>query len=296
MLSPSGIRQRSLLLQVVRSFFYSRDYLEADTPARLPALIPEGEIQPLRSEERFLQTSPELCMKRLLAGGCERLFQLCRCFRKGERGRLHQEEFTMLEWYHVGWGYAELMRESEDLARHLARFCAVQGWQELPAWAAQPELWPRLTVAEAFRSFAGITAEQAIDEARFDLLLVERVEPELARLGAVFLCEYPAALASLARTKPDNPAVAERVELYISGVEIANGFSELTNATAQRRRFEAEMAKAGIDRRLMPEKFLRDLERLPACAGIALGLDRLFMLLLGKGSIAEVLPFADQDL
>jgi lysyl-tRNA synthetase class 2 len=296
MLSPSGLRQRSLLLQAARSFFYSRDYLEADTPVRLPALIPEAEIQPLRSEERFLQTSPELCMKRLLAGGCERLFQICRCFRKGERGRLHQEEFTMLEWYQTGWTYAELMRESEELARHLARFCAEQGWQKLPAWAAQPEPWLRLTVAEAFQQFAGIAPEQAIAEGRFDLLLVENVEPKLAELGAVFLCEYPAALASLARPKPDNPAVAERVELYISGVEIANGFSELTDVAAQRRRFEAEMAKAGIDRRLMPEKFLRDLERLPDCAGIALGLDRLFMLLLGKNSLADVLPFADEDL
>lgn len=296
MLSPADLRKRSLLLQAVRSFFYSRDYLEADTPIRLPALIPEAEIEPLRSEERFLQTSPELCMKRLLAGGCERLFQICRCFRKGERGRLHQEEFTMLEWYHVGWSYVELMQESEALARRLAGFCAAHGWQDMPAWATQAEPWPRLTVAEVFQRFAEITAELAIAEGRFDLLLVERVEPELAQLGAVFLCEYPAALASLARPKPDNPAVAERVELYISGVEIANGFSELTDAAAQRLRFEAEMAKAGIDRRLMPEKFLRDLEQLPPCAGIALGLDRLFMLLLGKNSIADVLPFADGDL
>jgi len=151
-------------------------------------------------------------------------------------------------------------------------------------------------VAEAFQRFAGIAAEQAIAEGRFDLLLVERVEPELARLGAVFLCDYPLALASLARPKPDNPAAAERAELYVGGIELANGFSELTDATVQRRRFEAEMAKAGIDRRLLPEKFLRAVERLPDCAGIALGFDRLLMLLLGKNSIAEVLPFADGDL
>lgn len=296
MLSPTELRKRSLLLHAVRSFFHSRKYLEADTPVRLPMLIPEAEIQPLRSEEYFLQTSPELCMKRLLAGGCERLFQVCHCFRKGERGRLHQEEFTMLEWYQTGWSYLELMQESEELARYLARFCAEQGWQELPTWARQPEPWPRLTVAEAFQRFAGMTAEQALTEGRFDLLLVERVEPELARLDAVFLCDYPISLASLARPKQDNPAVAERVELYISGVEIANGFSELTDAVAQRQRFEAEISKAGIDRCLMPEKFLHDIERLPACAGIALGLDRLFMLLLGKHSIAEVLPFANGDL
>ncbi len=296
MLSCSDLRKRSALLQAVRSFFHARDYMEADTPARLLALIPEAEIQPLRSENRFLQTSPELCMKRLLANGCERLFQICRCFRKGERGRLHQEEFTMLEWYQSSWSYVELMAECEELVRSLTRFCAEQGWQPLPAWAAQPEPWPRLTVADAFQQCTGITAEQAVKEGRFDLLLVEKVEPELARLSAVFLCDYPIALAALAKPKQDNPAVAERVELYINGIELANGFSELTDAAAQRRRFQAEMDKAGISSSLMPEKFLLALERLPDCAGIALGIDRLFMTLLGRSSIAEVLPLADEDL
>ena len=217
MLSTSDLYKRSALLQAIRSFFYTRKYLEADTPIRLPLLIPEAEIQPLRSEDRFLQTSPELCMKRLLANGCERLFQICHCFRKGERGRLHQEEFTMLEWYQTGWSYVELMAECEALIRSLAQFCAEQGWhwQPLPAWVTQAEAWPRLTVAQAFQRFVGISAEQAIRENRFDLLLVEKVEPALAHFGAVFLCEYPIALASLARPKQENPAVAERVELYI---------------------------------------------------------------------------------
>lgn len=296
MLSPADLRKRSALLQAVRSFFSARNYLEADTPVRLPALIPEAEIRPLTSEGRFLQTSPELCMKRLLAGGCTQLFQICRCFRKGERGRLHQEEFAMLEWYQVGWSYVELMRECEELVRHLACCCAELGWQELPVWAKQPEPWLRLTVEEAFLRFAGVSAAQAAAEGSFDLLLVEKVEPELARLGAVFLCDYPLALASLARPKQENPAVAERVELHVNGIELANGFSELTDSQAQRRRFSAELAKAGISSELMPEKFLRALEHLPECAGIALGLDRLFMLLLGRDSIAEVLPFADGDL
>ncbi|MCW5205796.1 EF-P lysine aminoacylase GenX [Desulfobulbus sp. F5] len=296
MLTPSDLHKRSVLLQAVRSFFLTRNYLEADTPIRLPMLIPEAEIQPLTSEGRFLQTSPELCMKRLLAGGCSRLFQTCRCFRKGERGRLHQEEFAMLEWYQVGWSYVELMAESEALVRELAHICAEQGWQDLPAWAAQAEPWLRLTVEEAFQRFVGISAEHAVATGHFDQLLVEQVEPELGRLGAVFLCDYPIALAALARPKPDKPTVAERVELYINGIELANGFSELTDATAQRRRFSAEMKKAGISSELMPEKFLRAVEQLPDCAGIALGLDRLLMILLGRKSIAEVLPFADEDL
>ena len=295
MLSPADLHKRSFLLQAVRSFFLARNYLEADTPARLPALIPEAEITPLRSEDRFLQTSPELCMKRLLANGCDQLFQICRCFRKGERGRLHQEEFTMLEWYQTGWSYVELMAECEELVRGLARFCAEQGWQPLPIWAAQPESWPRLRVADAFQQFADISAAQAVKDGSFDLLLVDKVEPELARLGAIFLCDYPIASASLARPKQDDPAVAERTELYINGIELANGFSELTDAAVQRQRFQAEMAKAGISRSLMPETFLRALELLPDCAGIALGLDRLFMMLLGRNSLSQVLPLTDED-
>jgi lysyl-tRNA synthetase class 2 len=296
MLSPADLHKRSFLLQAVRSFFFARQYLEVDTPIRLPVLIPEAYIQPLLSEDRFLQTSPELCMKRLLARGSTQLFQICRCFRKEECGRLHQEEFAMLEWYQVGWSYVELMQECEDLVRHLAHLCADQGWQVLPAWAAQAEPWQRLTVEEAFLRFVGIPAEQAVAEGSFDLLLVEKVEPELAQLGAVFLCDYPLELAALARPKQENPAVAERVELYINGIELANGFSELTDSQAQRQRFSAELVKAGSNRDLMPDKFLRDLEQLPECAGIALGLDRLLMTLLGKNSIAEVLPFADEDL
>ncbi|MBW1750904.1 MAG: EF-P lysine aminoacylase GenX, partial [Deltaproteobacteria bacterium] len=117
MLSPEGLQQRSRLLQVVRSFFLSRSYLEVDTPIRLPVLIPEAEIIPIESEDWFLQTSPELCMKRLLARGSSQLFQICHCFRRGERGRLHQQEFTMLEWYHTGWNYLELMDECEEMVR-----------------------------------------------------------------------------------------------------------------------------------------------------------------------------------
>lgn len=295
MLSPHGLGQRSFLLQSVRSFFSARSYLETDTPIRLPVLIPEACIQPLRSEDRFLHTSPELCMKRLLAAGCTQLFQLGHCFRQGERGRLHQEEFTMLEWYHVGWTYVELMQECEELIRHLAHACAAKGWQPLPAWVSQPEPWLRLTVEEAFCRFAGMSAAESAARGSFDLLLTERVEPELAKLGAVFLCDYPLALASLARPKADQSA-AERVELYLDGIEIGNGFSELTDAQAQRQRFAEELLQAGLEQSRMPEKFLRDLEHLPACAGIAIGVDRLLMILLGRTSIAEVMPLADADL
>lgn len=296
MLSPDDLHKRSCLFQQVRNFFLNRNYLEVDTPIRLPCLIPEAEILPLVSEERFLHTSPELCMKRLLASGTSRLFQICHCFRKAEHGRLHQEEFTLLEWYQVGWSYVDLMAECETLVRHLAFFCAEQGWQLLPAWATQASPWQRLTVEEAFIRYAGISSTQALSEGNFDLLLVEKIEPQLVDLGAVFLKDYPLPLAALARPKADQPELAERVELYIQGIELANGFSELTDAASQRRRFQEEMLQAGIPDKLMPEKFLQALQYLPDCAGIALGLDRLLMLLLGCKNLAEVLPLADEDL
>jgi lysyl-tRNA synthetase class 2 len=297
MLSPEGLRERSRMTQAVRNFFLDRLYIEVDTPIRLPVLIPEAEILPLTSEDRFLQTSPELCMKRLLASGCSRIFQICPCFRKGERGRLHQEEFTMLEWYRVGWSYIELMEECEEMVRLVAeqrRGVLRRDGREISLEGP----WRRLTVDEAFRRYAGVSADQAVRTGMFDELLVEKVEPELGWSTPVFLCDYPITLASLARPKQGDPEVAERFELYIGGIELANGFSELTDPAAQRRRFSGEINKIEKQNRScrMPEKFLDALEHLPDCAGIALGLDRLFMLLLGRDSIAEVLPFCDDDL
>ena len=290
-------------MQAVRQFFLSRSYLEVDTPVRLPVLIPEAEIIPLQSEGRFLQTSPELCMKRLLANGCSRLFQICPCFRKGERGRLHQEEFTMLEWYHTGWSYFELMRECEEMIRAVALQVGGKADQgQVLHWAGKEislaPPWQRLTVEDAFQRYGGVSAAGAADKGMFDEILVEKIEPNLGWQTPVFLYDYPISLASLARPKAENPEVAERFELYIGGVELANGFSELTDATVQRQRFSDEIDKAALHGRhlAMPEKFLQSLEQLPECAGIALGLDRLLMILMGADNLADVLPFSDEDL
>ena len=229
-------------------------------------------------------------MKRLLAHGASRLFQICHCFRKGERGRLHQEEFTLLEWYHTGWSYDEPMSECKTLVQSVAGHFQER---EIPLSLASP--WQRMTVEDAFRRFAGIGARQAVDRNMFDEILVERVEPKLGWDRPIFLYDYPIALASLARPKPGNPELGERFELYIAGTEIANGFSELTDPVVQRDRFIREIAGMK-ERQVLPEKFLRSLADLPECAGIALGLDRLLMLLLGEQEITAVLPFADSDL
>ena len=305
MLSPKGLQQRSRLLQAVRNFFLSRSYLEVATPVRLPVLIPEAEIVPIGSDDWFLQTSPELCMKRLLARGCSQLFQVCHCFRRGERGRLHQEEFTMLEWYHTGWSYIELMAECEEMVRSIAGQAAGRGgagagsslsWAGRAISLASP--WQRLTVEDAFQRYAGVSAAEAAGNDSFDQILVERVEPNLGWQRPVFLYDYPIALASLARPKRENPEVAERFELYIGGVELANGFSELTDPVVQRQRFirEIDRTAAGGRRPPLPEKFLQALADIPDCAGIALGLDRWLMIVSGARTIGEVLPFAEGDL
>ncbi|WP_028583410.1 EF-P lysine aminoacylase EpmA [Desulfogranum mediterraneum] len=301
MLSPEGLRQRCRLLQAIRSFFLGRDYLEVDTPIRLPVLIPEAHIQPFESESWYLQTSPELCMKMLLAQGCRQLFQLCHCFRKEECGRHHQTEFTMLEWYHQGWDYTSLMAECEQLFRYLAAglsgFSGVVGsdrlsYQGRSILLAPP--WQRLSVAQAFGRYAPLSLEQALAEDCFEELLVEAVEPRLGWQTPVFLCDYPLELASLARPKAENPAVAERFELYIGGLELANGFSELVEPQLQRRRFlqELESIRAQGRTAKMPEGFLESLEELGETAGIALGVDRLLMLLLGREQLKDVIPFA----
>ncbi len=337
MLSPQRLQQRSDLLQAVRTFFLSRSYIEVDTPIRQPVLIPEAEIRPVPAGEWFLQTSPELCMKRLLASGCTQIFQICHCFRQGETGRLHQEEFTMLEWYHTGWDYHDLMDECEQLIGAVGQCLTTATVQNVmptltlsdkSAWQnhnRQPQKamkvgprgmassqvlrfsdkkisltppWQRLSVEEAFQKFCGTSAQQAVEQGRFDELLVERVEPHLGWDSPLFLYDYPVALASLAQQKKTDPAVAERFELYIGGIELANGFTELIDRDVQRQRFYAELEKQQMHglSHLLPEKFLQDLVDVPECAGIALGLDRLLMVCVGATTLAEVLPFTAHDL
>jgi lysyl-tRNA synthetase class 2 len=305
-MSPGRLQERSRLLQAVRSFFFSQGYVEVDTPIRLPVPLPESNIKPITSEGWFLHSSPEQCMKRLLARGCTKLFQVCHCFRKEEVGRYHQAEFTMLEWYRTGWSYQELMDECEEFLRVLVRSVPeLEGVQDTdtlqrqgrPIALASP--WERLTVAEAFQKYADISVRQALEKDMFDEVLVTQIEPHLGWGTPAFLYDYPVELGSLARQKKNDAGIAERFELYIGGIELANGFSELTDPDEQRRRFVTEMNKAskqGNTYAQLPKKFLADLENLGDTAGIALGLDRLFMILLGCATVAEVMCMSAEEL
>lgn len=292
--------ERARVLRTVRGFFDARDFLEVETPIVVPSpgldVYLDAPVVTTRAGERYLGTSPEYQMKRLLAGGLERIYQVTKCFRNDEIGERHQPEFSMLEWYRGFASVEAVMRDTEELVCAVA--CALHGKPELAtAWGpvdvAPP--WPRITVREAFARFARVdVAEVVADEARFYELLVEQVEPALGELGgALFLCDYPASMASLARKKPGDTAVAERFEAYVAGIELCNGFGELTDPREQRARLEADQAtrrERGLPVYPIDERFLRALEEgIPPSGGNALGLDRLVMLALGAAHIEDVI-------
>ncbi len=219
MLKESGLRKRAELIQAIRAFFINRDYLEVDTPARLPVLIPEAYNEPVESGDHFLQTSPEICMKRILAeSGCQKIFQICKCYRHNERGNNHLPEFTMLEWYRTQSDYYGLMEECEDLILDLARefgHNSIINFKNTEIGLDKP--WERLSVEDVFKQYAPVTVAEAIEQNRFDEILCQYIEPQLGIKKPVFLYDYPAELGALARKKEENPTVAERFEIYMAG-------------------------------------------------------------------------------
>ncbi len=291
MIPTAGLHNRAAFFQAIRAYFTGKHFLEVDTPVRQPLVIPEQNIVHIPSGKAFLQSSPELYMKRLLAGStASDIFQICRCFRQGERGRLHLEEFVMLEWYRRDADYKDLMADCEELLRFL--FLQLKG-HSFPVSVA--DSWQYLTVADAFVKYCSSTVEEALEQDRFDIALVEEVEPHLGQNKPTFLYDYPCKLASLARCKKEDPEIAERFELYVEGVELANGFSELTDPTIQRKRFADEYGEMGSAEHPMPERFLAALDQLQEVAGIAMGLDRLFMLFMGEKEISEVVTFHPEE-
>ena len=290
------LTERAQIIQSIRSFFIDRGYLEVETPHRIPANAPEPHIDAIASGTCALHTSPELAMKRMLAAGYEQLFQICRVWREGERGQFHLPEFTLLEWYRGGIDYNALMNECMELLFVLLPEGKLnRGGRTIDL--TMP--WHKLTVTEAFTQYASMDLNQALASDCFEEILTGEVEPHLGKEKPTFLTEYPSSLAALARSKPGEPKVAERFELYIDGLELANAFSELTDAEEQRRRFEKDeelRRTAGKTPYPLPEKFLAELENMPEAAGIALGLDRLIMLITEAEKIDDVVAFGPDDL
>src|SRR6266851_2042081 len=326
----ANLAVRGRVLGAVRDFFAAAGYLEVDTPSLQvsPGLEPHlkafattlHDPRDAAARPRYLHTSPEFAMKKLVAGGMRRIWQLAHVYRDGERSATHHPEFTMLEWYRAGAGYRDLMDECEALLRcvQAAAGSTALRWRGHSAEARKP--WHRLTVAEAFARHAGIdllatTPEPARPDAAllaaaatrigvaphpgddwetlFFRIFLERVEPLLGIAAPTILYDYPLALAALSRPKPDDPRLAERFELYVCGLELANAFGELTDPVEQRRRFVTDQAKKQAlygETYPIDEDFLAALEHgLPECAGVALGFDRLVMLATGADHIEEVL-------
>jgi elongation factor P--(R)-beta-lysine ligase len=322
--------QRGRILDAVRSFFVRQGYVEVDTPALQisPGLEPHLRafktelLDPCagRAAERYLHTSPEFAMKKLLVAGMPRIWQLAHVFRYGERSATHHPEFAMLEWYRVGASYRDLMDECTALigACQDAAGARVFTWRGHTADALRP--WQRLSVAEAFEEHCGIdllaTAPDPLApdverlaaaarhlaiaphpgddwEALYFRIFLERIEPVLGRGAPTILYDYPLSMAALSRRNPADPRLAERFEVYVCGLELANAFGELTDAAEQRRRFGADQEKKRAlygETYPIDEDFLAALEHgLPECAGVALGFDRLVMLATGAEDIEDVL-------
>ncbi|MGZ3417349.1 MAG: EF-P lysine aminoacylase EpmA [Polyangiales bacterium] len=297
------LERRATLLAAVRSFFGGRGYLEVETPIAVPSPGLDVHLDAVPAGERFLITSPEYQMKRLLVGGLPRIFQIVRCFRQGEVGARHNPEFSMLEWYRAFSAIDSMIEETEALIVHVAT--AARGRAELVAGGRTIALSPpfeRLPIATAFARHAAIAEDRALalsteDEERFFRIMVEEIEPALAEGPPVVLVEWPASQASLARKKPGDPRVAERFEIVIGGVELCNGFGELVDPNEQRARFladQAERRQRGLPVYPIDERFVAALEEgMPPSSGNALGLDRLIALCLGAKTIGDVLAFPE---
>ena len=299
-----NLKTRSLVIQFTREFFIQQGYLEVETPVMGPAIIPEAHIDPVKigglNGPQYLQASPELCMKRLLSQGFPKIFQICKCFRKNERGDRHLPELTMIEWYGAHDTYLDLMGQCEGLLRYISRKLGMGGKLEFQGKTIDLSRdFQRLSVARAFLDHSDSTMEQALEKDLFDEIMGFNIEPCLGLDQPCILYDYPACLASLAMLKQDSSGLAQRFELYIAGIELANGFTELTDSETLRTRFIKEnriRTDRGMDALPLPEKFLKDLKSMPPAAGIALGIDRLAMLFCNASCIDEVTTFTPEQL
>lgn len=305
------LRRRAALLAGIRAFFAERGVMEVETPllSASGATAPHLESFTTRYAgpgapaglTLYLQTSPEYAMKRLVAAGSGPIYQIAKAFRNGESGGRHNPEFTLLEWYRPGLDYHGLMAEVDALLQRLLGTPTAERRSYAAAFQYAVQLDPHAAPLDALRGCAAahLHAPTDLGEDRDDwlsLLWTHLVEPQLGASGhPVFIYDYPATQGMLARIRPGTPPVAERFELYINGIELANGFQELQDADEQRARFERDLRRrAALGMPAMPvdERLLTALPHLPSCSGVALGIDRLLMVQSGARELAQVLSFA----
>lgn len=285
---------RSIILHAIHNFFHSRGYTEVETPVRLPAPALEQHINAEPSGSYWLRTSPEFHMKRLLAAGHERIFQIGPCFRQGEQGSLHHPEYSMLEWYCTETDYLGILDETRQLLAFLAQTCGNTEYKAT-ASALLNGKWEILPLRDCYRKLAGWDPWRKFDADRFDLDMVGIIEPALPP-GPAVLIDYPPQCSAFARLNQAGEC-AERWELYLNRIEIANAYSELTDAAelCRRMKINRELRRTAGNCEYPDDKAFLDAMRkgLPPCGGIALGLDRLVMTLAGKQTIADVIAFLE---
>ncbi len=320
-----NLKQRQRVIRAVRAYFDGQGFEEVETPILQVCPVMDAHIRAFATDLRgvdgqvartmYLHTSPEFAMKKLMVAGVERLYQICHVFRNCEDSKRHSPEFTMIEWYRTQADYTDIMRDCENLLRDVATACNISHYKYKDLSSDPFVDFERLTVCKAFQAYADIDLEKyledkdglreavsalglhtAEDDGWDDLffrVMDAKIEPYLGVGRPTFLCDYPVSMASLSRRKADDPRFAERFELYVCGIELANAFSELTDVEEQRTRFTEEMnlkEKLYGERYPVDEDFLNALTYgLPESGGIALGLDRLVMLSCGVETIQDIL-------
>jgi len=319
------LEARQAIIREIRAFFDRQGFYEVETPILQICPVIDAHIRAFATDLRgvdgqiarplYLHTSPEFAMKKLMVAGVERLYQICHVFRNAEDTARHSPEFTMIEWYRTGADYTAIMDDCEGLLRACAQRAGIKEYR-YKEYTCDPFLpFERLSVREAFIRYAGFDLAAYLDDVDafraqvahtglrvamddhwddlFFRVMDAMIEPKLDMGRPTFLCDYPIAMASLSAPKKDDPRFAERFELYVCGIELANAFTELTDAVEQRRRYHLEME---IKERLYGERYPLDEDfiaaldyGLPPSGGIALGVDRLIMLATGRGDINDVL-------
>jgi len=289
---------RSLLIREIRSFFYKKGFLEVETPVVIKAPAPEDYINAPQTGAHFLRSSPELHMKRMAAAGYGKIFQIGQCFREGEIGTKHNVEFTMLEWYEVNQNYLGLMEFLKKMLHEAV--VRTKGTSVVKFRGNEIDFgidWEVYTVEEAFRKFAYTDTETAIRNDEFELILVEKIEPNLPKDRPVLLKDYPSSMAALSKLNSKNPKTAERCELYLGGIEISNAYSELIDYNEQKFRFakaHANRKKQGLPEYPEDEDFFEALKYgINEFAGCALGIDRLAMVLADAPDIRSINSFTE---
>lgn len=299
--SIENIKRRAELYKNLRAFFASKNILEVETPLLCQHTVTDCHIDSfsLENKSRFLQTSPEYAMKRLIAAGSGSIYQICKSFRNGESGKKHNPEFTMLEWYRIGFDHHDLMNEIDELLQFILK---TQPAEKI----AYRELFLKFLTIDFFKADLsqlkkiildnniGINVDAIDFDTALQILLTHLIEHKLGFDKPLFLYDFPISQAALAKIRGGEFPVAERFELYINGIEIANGFHELTDPAEQQKRFAKDQDKRQENKKFIPEidqHFIASLKSLPNCAGVAIGLDRLLMYCADTKNIQDVICF-----